>query len=119
MRDPGDPSEQQSTETLQVGAWVTRAVGGPEDGRIQVRCRGSHGRIPSLVLEASQVDATLAAIRGKDRVIDFGQVARRTADTLWRQRPFDASFGYFTCDTCTTFMGHRAGAACSALPTSA
>ena len=82
-----------------AGAWLTRAVGGPEDGRIQVRCQGSRGRVPGLVLEASQVESTLAAIRGKDRVIDFGQVARRTAASLWIQRASDASFGYFTCDT--------------------
>jgi hypothetical protein len=82
-----------------AGAWVTRAVGGPEDGRIQVRCQGSREGVPGLVLEAPQVESTLAAIRGEDRVIDFGQVARRTAASLSIQRPSDASFGYFTCDT--------------------
>lgn len=82
-----------------AGAWVTRTVGGSEDGRIQVRCQGHRERIPDLVLQASQVESTLAAIRGDDRVIDFGQVARRTATSLWLQRPSDASFGYFTCDT--------------------
>ncbi len=82
-----------------AGAWVTRAVGGPEDGRIQVRCRGSRENVPSLVLEASQIESTLAALRGEDGFIDFGQVARRTAASVWRQRPSDASFGYFTCDT--------------------
>jgi hypothetical protein len=82
-----------------AGAWVTRAVGGPEDGRIQVRCQGSRERIPDLVLEAAQVESTLAAIRGEDRVIDFGQVARQTAAALSMKRRSDASFGYFTCDT--------------------
>jgi hypothetical protein len=81
-----------------AGAWVTRTVGGPDDGQLQVRCQGSRERIPGLVLEASQVESTLAAIGGEDRVIDFGQVARRTAASLWTQRP-SASFGDFTCDT--------------------
>jgi hypothetical protein len=82
-----------------AGAWVTRAVGGPEDGQVHVRCRGSRERLPGLVLEASQVESTLAAIHGEDGVIDFGRVARRTAAVLQRQRTSDPSFGYFTCDT--------------------
>lgn len=101
-RSSGQPDRGTEDALLGVrgaGAWVTRAIGGPEDGRIQIRCRGSHGRIPGLVLEASQVESTLAAIRGEDGVIDFGQVARRTAASLRMQRPSDASFGYFTCDT--------------------
>ena len=101
-RTSGQPDRGTEDALIGVrdaGAWVTRTVGGPEDGQLEVRCRGSRGRVPSLVLEAAQVESTLAAIRGQDRVIDFGQVARRTADSLWRQRPSDASFGYFSCDT--------------------
>jgi hypothetical protein len=96
---PGAGAEDALLGVRGAGAWVTRAVGGPEDGRIQVRCQGSRGPVPDLVLAASQVESTLAAIRGKDRVIDFGQVAHRTAASLSTQRPSDASFGYFTCET--------------------
>ena len=101
-RTSGQPDRGTEDALIGVrgaGAWVTRVVGGPEDGRVQVRCQGSRGGVPGLVLEASQVESTLAAIRGEDRVIDFAKVARRTAASLWMQRPSDASLGYFTCDT--------------------
>jgi hypothetical protein len=93
-----------------AGAWVTRAVGGPDDGKIQVRCQGSRERIPRLVLEASQVESTLAAIRGENGVIDFGEVARRTAASLSMRRHSDASFGYFTCDTSSIDLRRPRGA---------
>ena len=101
-RTSGKPD--RGTEDALIGvrsarAWVTRAVGGPEDGRVEVRCQDDRDRVPSLVLEAEQVESTLAAIRGEGRVIDFGEVARHTARSLWRERPSDTSFGYFTCDT--------------------
>lgn len=93
-----------------AGAWVTRAVGGPEDGQVRIRCHGSPEPIPSLVLSASQFDSTLAAIRGEEGVIDFGKVARRTAALLRRQRTSDPSFGYFTCDTSMVDLRRPRGA---------
>lgn len=79
--------------------WVTRQVGGPDDGRVRVSCPGAARTAPGLRLDAEQVRAVVASRTGEGRGIDLTRVAREMAGTARGPDRRGVSFGFVTCDT--------------------
>jgi hypothetical protein len=79
-------------------SWVTRWVGGPSDGQVEIRCPGSTHVVSGLRLSAGQLRSTVAARTGaRSPYVDFVKVAHAA---LAEANPrHDLSFGSLACDT--------------------
>ncbi len=81
-------------------SWVTRWVGGEQDGLWEVRCPGDARTTPSLRLEADHLKSTVAASQSAEgRHVDFGDVAKQLVAFMPKGRAPDVSFGFLECDT--------------------
>jgi hypothetical protein len=106
--DPTAGTEDALLGRPESFSWVTRWVGGPEGGRVELRCPGGTSRVPGLRLAADQFRSTAAAARGTPRRLDFRAVARAAVRSQTPQRR--VSFGFLTCDTRSVHLAHpRAG----------
>lgn len=85
-------------------SWVTRWVGGPNGGRVELRCPGGTGQVPGLRLAADQFRSTVAAARGRRSRLDFRAVAMTAVRSQSLQRR--VSFGFTTCDTSAVDLQH-------------
>jgi len=109
----GSPSD--GTEDALLGqsarlSWVTRQVGGSDDGQVQVSCPDDSRTTAGLELEADQLGSTVAAINGVDRRIDFGAVAEDIVGAAAGDGQPGVSLGFLSCDTSGVQLTHlRAG----------
>ncbi|MGI8900108.1 MAG: hypothetical protein ACR2HA_04115 [Nocardioides sp.] len=100
-RTTGSPESGTEDSLLGVPSsfsWVTRWVGGDNDGRVELRCPGMTEAVPSLRLAEDQFRSTVAASRTSEgRHIDFAAVAESSVRTVAPDS--GVSWGLMTCDT--------------------
>ncbi|CAN5294437.1 hypothetical protein BH18ACT9_BH18ACT9_00310 [soil metagenome] len=87
-------------------AWVTRWVGGRNDGRVDLRCPGATTIVPALRLQSDQFRSTVAASGGSagGAHLNFAAAAESAIRIVSPQR--SVSFGFFTCDTAAIDLEH-------------
>jgi hypothetical protein len=95
---PGSGTEDSLLGLPSSFSWVTRWVGGDNDGRVELRCPGMTEAVPSLRLAEDQFRSTVAASRTSEgRHIDFAAVAESSVRTAAPDS--GVSWGFMTCDT--------------------
>ncbi len=94
-----DGSEQSLLGRPGMLSWVTRQVGGEDDGRVRISCLDGAGNTPGLQLEAEQFRSAVAAIGGNERRVDMAAVAQDITTTAHQGDHTGSSFGFLTCDT--------------------
>jgi len=95
---PGSGTEDSLLGLPSSFSWVTRWVGGENDGRVELRCPGMTETVPSLRLTEDQFRSTVAASGARDgRHIDFAAVAESSVRTVAPDS--GVSWGFIACDT--------------------
>jgi hypothetical protein len=79
-------------------SWVSRHVGGTEDGQVRISCPDDSRTTAGLQLDAGQLRSTVAAVNGHRR-IDFGKVAEDIVGAAAGHDPGGVSFGFLSCDS--------------------
>jgi hypothetical protein len=95
-------SRRSGTENALLGrptsfAWVSRKVGGPGSGVVELRCVSRAGMTPALHLTGDQLRSTISAVGGGGGALSLARVAEFAVRSLPERS--SVSFGFLRCDT--------------------